>query len=275
MTDVANIVLNNGIEIPQLGFGVFKVPNEETTAAVLTALEAGYRHIDTAKLYGNEEGVGEALRESDLERDAVFVTTKVWNDDHGYDNTLRAFDASMGRLGLDVLDLYLIHWPVPARNLYVETWSALEKLYLDGRVRAIGVSNFEPAHLRRLVDSSEVVPTVNQVELHPYLQQREVRATGAELGVATEAWSPIARGGELLEDPVITGLATRHERTPAQVVLRWHIQLGNIVIPKSVTPERIEENICVFGFELDEDDLAAIEALDAGTRVGPHPERVS
>jgi diketogulonate reductase-like aldo/keto reductase len=269
---VPDVVLNNGIEIPQVGFGVWRVPSAETQVAVAEALDAGYRHIDTAKLYDNEEGVGAAVRESGLDRDEVFVTSKVWNTDQGYDSTLRAFDATMERLGLDVLDLYLIHWPLPARGTAAETWRALERIYLDGRVRAIGVSNFQPDHLRRLLDGSEVLPVVNQVELHPYLQQREVRRANDELGVATEAWSPIAKGGDLLADPVIVRLADKHGRTPAQVVLRWHLQLGTIVIPKSVTPARIKENLDLFGFELDADDLEAVAALDRDGRTGPHPD---
>lgn len=259
---VPHVVLNNGIEIPQVGYGVWRIPNEETKKAVSTAFDAGYRHVDTAKLYGNEEGVGAAVRESGLDRDAVFVTTKVWNTDHGYDATLRAFEASMARLGLDVLDLYLIHWPQPEKGLLRDTWRAMERLYLDGRIRAIGVSNFEPEHLRALVAGAEVVPAVNQVELHPYRQQQRVREANAELGVATEAWSPIARGGRLLEDPVVRRLAEKHDRSPAQVVLRWHLQLGVIVIPKSVTPSRIESNIDLFDFELDEADLEGIAGLD-------------
>lgn len=274
MSHSPSLVLNNGVEIPQLGFGVFQVPEDETKQAVLTALDAGYRHIDTAMLYGNEVGVGEAIAESGLDRDAVFVTTKVWNSDQGYDSTLRAFDASMQKLGIDVLDLYLIHWPTPSRDLYLETWRAMEKLYLDGRIRAIGVSNFQPDHLRRLCDKSQVVPVINQVELHPLLQQKEVRRTNDELGVLTEAWSPIAKGGELLKDEVITGLADKHARTPAQVVLRWHIQLGNVVIPKSVTPSRVKENADIFDFALGEDDMAAIERLDRGERTGPDPDRL-
>lgn len=270
-----NLTLNNGVEIPQLGYGVFKIPPDDTRKVVLAALDAGYRHVDTARLYRNETGVGEAVRESGLDRDEVFVTSKVWNDDHGYDSALRAFDATVDRLGFDVLDLYLIHWPVPTKDLYVETWTALERLYADGRVRAIGVSNFQPEHLRRLLDKCDVVPVVNQVELHPYLQQADLRRTHDELGVVTEAWAPIARGGELLQDDVVAGLADKHGRTPAQVVLRWHVQLGNVVIPKSVTPSRIRENLDVFGFELDEDDMAAIADLDRGGRTGAHPDSVS
>ena len=272
---VPDVVLNNGIEIPQLGLGVYQVPAEETQQVVAAALDAGYRHIDTAKLYRNEEGVGQAVRDSGLDRDAVFVTTKLWNRDQGYDEAMRAFDASIGRLGFDVVDLYLIHWPMPERGLTADTWRALEKLYAAGRVRAIGVSNFEPEHLRALVDDAGVVPVVNQVELHPYLQQAEVRRANAELGVATEAWAPLARARDLFSDPTITRLADKHGRTPAQVVIRWHLQLGTIVIPKSVTPSRIEENFDVLDFELDEDDLAAVASLDRGGRTGPHPNEMN
>jgi 2,5-diketo-D-gluconate reductase A len=259
---VPDLVLNNGIEIPQLGFGVWRVPADRTREVVATALSAGYRHVDTAKLYRNEEGVGQAVRDSGLDRDQVFVTSKVWNDDQGYDETLRAFDASMDRLGFDVLDLYLIHWPAHDLARSVQTWKAMERLYHDGRIRAIGVSNFEPAHLRRLVGEAEVVPAVNQVELNPYRQQRATRDTDAELGIATEAWAPLAKGGELFSDPVVTRIAADHDATSAQVVLRWHLQLGTIAIPKSVTPSRIEENIDVFGFELSDDELAALDGLD-------------
>lgn len=271
---VPNVILNNGIEIPQLGFGVWRVPADDTQKAVAEALGAGYRHIDTAKLYGNEEGVGAAVRDSGLDRDQVFVTTKVWNGDQGYDSTMRAFDASMERLGFDVLDLYLIHWPLPARGLAADTWRAMQRLYHDGRIRAIGVSNFQPHHLRALIDHADVVPTVNQVELHPYLQQDEVRAANTELGVATEAWSPLAKGGKLLADPVVQRLADKHGHTPAQVVLRWHIQMDTIVIPKSVTPSRIAENIDIFDFELDAEDMAAVKGLDGGLRVGPNPDEM-
>ena len=275
MSSVPNLVLNNGVEIPQLGFGVFKVPPEKTRQAVLTALETGYRHIDTAKLYDNETEVGAAVRDSGLMRDEIFVTTKVWNTDQGYDATLRAYDASLERLGLAAHDLYLYHGPAPPRDLYVDTWRAMEQLYRDGRVRAIGVSNFQPDHLRRLLDRCDVVPVINQVELHPYLQQNEARKAHEELGVLTEAWAPIARGGALLEDPVITALADKHARTPAQVVLRWHIELGNVVIPKSVTPARVAENFSIFDFTLDGADLAEIAALDRGERTGPDPDRLN
>jgi 2,5-diketo-D-gluconate reductase A len=272
---VPHVTLNNGIKVPQLGFGVWRVPRAETRRVVTAALEAGYRHIDTAKLYDNEEAVGAAVRDSGLDRDQVFVTTKVWNSDQGYDATLRAFDASMDRLGFDVLDLYLIHWPRPGKDTAVETWRAMERLYLDGRIRAIGVSNFQPDHLRRLLDKSEVVPVVNQVELHPYLQQVEVRKANDELGVVTEAWSPLAKGGDLLDDPTITALADKHGVAPAQVVLRWHMQLGTVAIPKSVTPERIRQNIDVFGFRLDEQDMAMVATLDRDGRTGPHPDQLT
>ncbi|MEV7108389.1 aldo/keto reductase [Streptomyces atroolivaceus] len=274
MSTVPTVTLNNGVTIPQLGFGVFQVPDDETTAAVTDALEAGYRSIDTAAVYGNEAGVGRALAESGLARAEFFVTTKLWNADQGYDSTLAAFDASLAKLGLDHVDLYLIHWPTPARELYVDTWRALEKLLADGRIRAAGVSNFQPAHLRRLREESSLVPAVNQIELHPGLQQSELRAVHAESGIATEAWSPLAQGA-LLDDEVIVSLAGRHGKTPAQVVLRWHLQLGNVVIPKSVTPARIRQNIDVFDFELSDTDMDAIAGLDRGMRTGPDPDTLN
>ncbi|MDL9978332.1 aldo/keto reductase [Microbacterium sp. ASV49] len=270
-TTVPTIRLNSGIDMPQLGFGVFQVPDDETAAAVSTALDAGYRSIDTASVYGNERGVGRAIADSGLARDDLFVTSKLWNADQGYDATLRAHDASLDRLGLERLDLYLIHWPSPARDLYLDSWRALEKLYADGRVRAIGVSNFEPAHLERLIGESGIVPAVNQVELHPALQNRAVIAAGERHGIATEAWSPLAQGGVLREAAVVE-IADRHGRTPAQVVLRWHLQQGRIVIPKSVTPSRIAENLDVLGFDLTADELGAIDALDRDGRTGPHPD---
>ena len=269
---VPQIRLNNGVSMPQLGFGVFQVPNAETEAAVTTAFEAGYRGVDTAAGYGNEEGVAAAIARSGLPREDLFITTKLANDAHGYDNAMRAFDESMRKLALDQLDLYLIHWPRPAHDQYVETWRAFEKLQADGRVRAIGVSNFQPAHLRRLIDETGTVPAVNQIELHPYLVQADLRAVDAEHGIATEAWSPLAKGGDLLADPVVTGVAAKYGRTPAQVVLRWHLQLGNVVIPKSVTPSRVAENIAVFDFELADEDMAALAALDRGLRTGPDPD---
>ncbi|MFF2521244.1 aldo/keto reductase [Streptomyces liangshanensis] len=271
MVPVPRIALHDGTRVPQLGFGVFQVGDEQTTDAVLAALAAGYRSVDTAAVYGNEAGVGRALAASGVPRDELYVTTKLWNDDQGYDATLTAFDTSLDKLGLDHVDLYLIHWPAPARGLYLETWRALQKLLADGRTRSIGVSNFRPAHLRRLIEDSGVVPVVNQVELHPGLQQAGLRAFHAEHGIATEAWSPLAQGALLTED-TITAIARRHGKSPAQVVLRWHLQLGNVVIPKSVTPARIAENIDVFGFELSDGDLAAIAALDRGLRTGPDPD---
>ncbi|ANJ28023.1 aldo/keto reductase [Agromyces aureus] len=267
---VPTIALNNGVRMPQLGFGVFQVPDDETAAAVTTALEVGYRSIDTAAVYGNEAGVGRALAASGIARDELFVTTKVWNSDQGYDETLRAFDASAAKLGLEQLDLYLIHWPTPDRDRYLDTWRALERLLADGRTRAIGVSNFEPEHLDRLIAASSVVPAVNQVELHPAMANRRVVAAAAAHGIATEAWSPLAQGAVLGEASVVA-IADRHGRTPAQVVLRWHLQQGRIVIPKSVTPRRIAENFDVFGFELSAEELSAIDALERDGRTGPHP----
>ncbi len=269
---VPNIRLNNGISMPQLGFGVFQVPNRETEAAVTAALDAGYRSIDTAAAYGNEEGVGAAIAKSGIPRADLFITTKLWNDDHGYDSALRAFDESLRKLGLDQVDLYLIHWPRPLRDKYVETWHAFEKLLADGRVRAIGVSNFQPAHLRRVIDETGTEPAVNQIELHPYLTQAELRAFHTRHSIATEAWSPLAKGGDLLTEPMVTGLAAKYGSSPAQVVLRWHLQLGNVVIPKSVTPARIRENSAVFDFELADDDMEGISALDRGLRTGPDPD---
>ncbi|MBF8174181.1 MULTISPECIES: aldo/keto reductase [Streptomyces] len=272
---VPPITLNNGVEMPQLGFGVWQVPDDEAQTAVAQALEAGYRSIDTAAIYGNEEGTGRAIAASGLAREDLFVTTKLWNSDQGYDSTLQAFDTSLAKLGLDYLDLYLIHWPMPAREKYVDTYKAFEKLLADGRVRAIGVSNFLPDHLERLIGETSVLPAVNQIELHPHLQQHASRELHAEQGIATEAWSPLGSGKGILEIPAIVAIAQKHGRTPAQVVLRWHLQLGNVVIPKSVTPSRIKENIDVFGFSLDTEDLAAIRALNEDRRLGSDPADVN
>jgi 2,5-diketo-D-gluconate reductase A len=271
MSTVPTITLNDGRHIPQLGFGVWQIPNGKVTDAVTTAIEAGYRHIDTAALYRNEQGVGRAIAKSGVPREELFVTTKVWNNDHGYDRTMRAFDSSIKKLASDYVDLYLIHWPAPNQDRYVETWRALEKLRADGRARSIGVSNFHIAHLRRLLDETDTVPVINQIELHPNLPQAELRDFHSEHGIATEAWSPLAQGN-LLQDKVITGLASKHGKSAAQVILRWHIQLGNVVIPKSVTPSRIRENIDVFDFELDDDDMRAIAELDRDSRVGIDPD---
>ncbi|MCK8679593.1 aldo/keto reductase [Streptomyces lichenis] len=257
--------------MPQLGFGVWQVSDDEATKAVGTALEAGYRSIDTAAAYENEKGTGEAIRAAGLPREELFVTTKLWNSEQGYDSALRAFDSSLDRLGLDYVDLYLIHWPLPAKDAYVDTYKAFEKVLSEGRAKAIGVSNFLPEHLDRLIQETSVVPAVNQIELHPQLQQAESRAFHARHGIATEAWSPLGQGKGLLDVPAVRAIAQKHDRTPAQVVLRWHLQLGNVVIPKSVTPSRIRENIDVFGFELDQDDLAGLAALDEGKRLGPDP----
>ncbi|WP_405455937.1 aldo/keto reductase [Streptomyces sp. NBC_00101] len=271
MSKVPTLSLNNGVDMPQLGFGVWQVPDEEAERAVATAIEAGYRSIDTAAIYGNESGTGKAIATAGVAREELFVTTKLWNDDQGHDATLRAFDASLEKLGLDYVDLYLIHWPTPQKDRYVDTYRAFEKIYAEGRAKAIGVSNFLPEHLERLIGETSVVPVINQIELHPQLQQAESRALHAQHGIATEAWSPLGSGRGLLEVPTVVAVAQKHGRTPAQVVLRWHLQLGNVVIPKSVTPSRIAENIDVFDFELDADDLAAFAALDEGKRLGPNP----
>ncbi|MFF2639336.1 aldo/keto reductase [Streptomyces niveus] len=275
MSKVPSLTLNNGVEMPQLGFGVWQVPDDEAARAVGTALEAGYRSIDTAAIYGNEEGTGKAIGASGIARDELFVTTKLWNSKQEpwtRDRVLRAFDKSLSRLALDHVDLYLIHWPRAVRTDYLTIWRAFEEIAESGRARAVGVSNFQPAHLRRLLDETSLVPAVNQVELHPQFQQSEVRAVNAEHGIVTEAWSPLGSGKGLLEVPTVLAIARKHERTAAQIVLRWHLQLGNVVIPKSVTPSRIVENFDVFGFELDPEDLAALAALDSGTRLGDDPD---
>ncbi|WP_019634306.1 aldo/keto reductase [Actinomadura atramentaria] len=271
MTDVPDITLNNGVTIPQLGFGTFQINPDETRDAVLAAFEVGYRHIDTAEMYGNERGVGDAVAESGLDRDEVFVTSKLNNSFHARDDALKAFDQTMDDLRLDRLDLFLIHWPLPQVGDFVETWRALEEIYASGRCRAIGVSNFQPPHLRRLLESTETVPAVNQIEVHPYLTQDTVRAYDREHGIATEAWSPIAKGN-VLSDPVIKQIADRLGRTPAQVTLRWHVQRGDIVFPKSSSPERMRENFDVFGFELTPADVEAISALNRDERTGPDPD---
>ncbi|QIY58472.1 aldo/keto reductase [Streptomyces sp. RPA4-5] len=271
MSKVPSIKLNNGVAMPQLGYGVWQVEDEQAATAVGQALDAGYRSIDTAMIYGNEEGTGRALAASGIARDELFVTTKLWNADQGHDATLRAFDTSLAKLGLEYVDLYLIHWPLPARDAYIETYQALEKIYADGRAKAIGVSNFLPEHLERLMGETSVVPAVNQIELHPQFPQAATRAFHARHNIVTEAWSPIGQGRGLLEHPTLVELAAKHGKSPAQVVLRWHVQLGNVAIPKSVTPSRIAENIDIFDFELDDADLTALAGLDTGTRLGPDP----
>ena len=274
MTAVPTVLLNNGVEIPQLGFGVFTVPPEQTEDVTRTALEIGYRHVDTAQMYGNEAGVGRAVRAAGLARDEVFVTSKLDNPNHARDDALRSFDGTLAELGFDHVDLFLIHWPLPEIGDFVETWHAMEEIYRSGRARAIGVSNFAPHHLRRLLAAAEVVPAVNQIEVHPYLVQDDVRAFGAEHGIVTEAWAPIARG-RVLDDPVITTIAKRLERTPAQVTLRWAVQRGDVVFPKSVTRSRIEENFDLFDFELADDEMAEITALDRQERTGPDPDTMN
>jgi len=270
-TTVPDVTLTGDVQIPQLGFGVFQIPPEDTVEVTLQAFQAGYRHIDTAAAYQNEAQVGQAFRASALDRDDVFITTKCFNDHHGYEQAKHAFKESLGRLELEFIDLYLIHWPVPSQDKYVETWRAFIELQQEGLVRSIGVSNFQPAHLRRIVDETGVTPSVNQIELHPRLQQDGLRREHADRGIVTEAWSPLAQGA-VLDDPTIMEIAEAHGKTTGQVVLRWHIQLDNVVFPKSVTPERIAENLDIFDFHLTDDQMESIAALDAGDRIGPDPD---
>lgn len=273
---VPTITLNDGVRIPQFGFGVFQIdPGQATVDAVKQAFDAGYRHIDTAQMYGNEEGVGQAIAESGLSRDEIFVTTKLANNRHGRDESQKALEESLTTLGLDHVDLYLIHWPLPKRDDYVETWRGLEQAKAAGKVRSIGVSNFQVPHLDRLAAETDTVPSVNQIELHPTFTQPQLRQYHRDNAIATEAWSPIGQGSALLENELLTSLAEKYGKSPAQIVLRWHVQLGNVVFPKSVTPSRIAENIDVFDFELADDDVAAISGLDEGdpgARLGPHPD---
>ena len=269
------ITLNNGIKMPQLGFGVWQVEDDQATAAVAKALETGYTSIDTAMIYQNEKGVGKALEETSVPRENLFITTKVWNSDQGYDNTLRAFEESLERLGLDYVDLYLIHWPTPEFNNYIDTYKALEQLYKDGRVKAIGVCNFEVEHLERLLAECEIPPVLNQVECHPYLAQNELKEFCAKHDIFVEAWSPLDQGGDVLKDETIQKIADAKGKSPAQVVLRWHLQNGTIVIPKSVTPSRIEENFNVFDFELTEAEMNGINELNKDRRKGSHPNEMN
>ncbi|GGV30584.1 oxidoreductase [Kitasatospora herbaricolor] len=282
MSTIPTVSLNNGAHIPQLGFGVWQVPDAEATAAVRTAIEAGYRSVDTAAIYENEVGTGQAVAEAvagGIRREDLYITTKLWNSgtadwtgEQGRDAVLRAFDSSLDKLGLDYVDLYLIHWPRPMHGSYLNVWKAFEQLLADGRVKSVGVSNFGPEQLTRLLEESSVVPVLNQVELHPHFPQRQLRAFHAQHGIATEAWSPLGQGKSLLSEPALVKIAEKHGRTVAQVVLRWHLQSGVIAIPKSVTPSRIKENLDVTGFELDAEDFAAIEGVETGVRLGPDPQ---
>jgi 2,5-diketo-D-gluconate reductase A len=271
MSDQPLINFNDGHSIPQVGLGVWQTPDDVAVTAVSTALKAGYRHVDTAAIYRNEAGVGEGLRQSGVARSDVYVTTKLWNEDQGFDSTLKAYEASLKRLGVDKVDLYLMHWPSPWRGLYVDSWKAMVRLRQEGRVDSIGVSNFGEEHLERIVGETGVTPVLNQIELHPDFQQRELRAVHDRMGIATESWSPLGQG-KLLDHPVIGAVAAKYGRTPAQVIIRWHMEHGLIVIPKSVTPSRIEQNFRVFDYSLDTDDMAALDALDSpDARIGPDP----
>lgn len=272
MTDQTHIALNDGARIPQVGLGVWQTPNDEAAPAVKAALSAGYRHVDTAAVYENEEGVGEGIRQSGIDRAEIYLTTKLWNTEQGYDQTLKAFDASLKRLGTDYVDLYLIHWPSAHRGLFVDTWKAFVKLKKEGRAKSIGVSNFHPEHIEKIIAETGVTPVINQIELHPDFQQREARAFHQKHGIATQSWSPLGQG-KLLGHSAIADIAAKLGRTPAQVIIRWHIDNGLVVIPKSVTPSRISENFKVFDFKLSAEDLDTLNGLDdAGARIGPDPK---
>ena len=272
MSDVPGIELNNGTTIPQLGFGVFQIDPSDTAETVRAALDAGYRHIDTAQMYGNEAEVGEAVAKSDIPRDQLWITTKCNNSNHGYEDSQTALDESLRVMGLDHVDLYLIHWPLPGKDLYVDTWKGLEQAQADGKTRTIGVSNFQPHHLDRLLEETETVPAINQIELHPHMQQAGLRSYHERHGIRTEAWSPIGQGKGLLDAPEFADIAQAHGKSAAQVVLRWHIQLGNIIFPKSVTPERIRENFAIFDFELSDDEMNTINNMEKAERLGPDPD---
>lgn len=270
-----HVTLNNKLKMPQLGFGVWQVEDDEAASAVEKAIQTGYRSIDTAMIYKNENGVGRGIKNSGINREDLFITTKVWNADQGYDNTIRAFDESLERLGMDYVDLYLIHWPTPEFDDYVDTYKAMEKLYNDGKVKAIGVCNFDVDHLQRILDECDVKPVLNQIECHPYLAQKEVKEFCAKHDIFVEAWSPLMQGGDVLKDEAVQSIAEEHSKTPAQVVLRWHLQNNTIVIPKSVTPSRIEENFDVFDFELSSEEMQKINELDRGERKGPQPSEMN
>lgn len=265
------IKLNDGQLIPQIGLGVYKISGESAEPLILNAFEAGYRRIDTAAFYGNESEVGAAVRNSGLQREEIFVTTKIWKEDHGYDRALEAIDESLNRLNIDYIDMLLVHWPSPALNKFVDTWAAFQKAKETGKIRGIGVSNFQPAHLDQLQAAGGTIPAINQIELHPGLQQSDVRAYNADHGILTEAWSPLARG-RFNESPIIEHVTAKHQRSATQVIVRWHLQLGNLVIPKTATASRLAGNISVFDFELDNEDMSAIASLDSGLRTGPNPE---
>lgn len=270
-----HVTLNNKLKMPQLGFGVWQVEDDEAASAVEKAIQTGYRSIDTAMIYKNENGVGRGIKNSGINREDLFITTKVWNADQGYDNTIRAFDESLERLGMDYVDLYLIHWPTPEFDDYVDTYKAMEKLYNDGKVKAIGVCNFDVDHLQRILDECDVKPVLNQIECHPYLAQKEVKEFCAKHDIFVEAWSPLMQGGDVLKDEAVQSIAEENSKTPAQVVLRWHLQNNTIVIPKSVTPSRIEENFDVFDFELSSEEMQKINELDRGERKGPQPSEMN
>ncbi|AOV08659.1 aldo/keto reductase [Sporosarcina ureilytica] len=267
--------LNNGMTIPQLGFGVWKVSDEEAISTVDEAIQTGYRLIDTAKIYGNEVGVGKAIAKSAIPREELFITTKLWNSDQGYEQTLQAFDESLEKLGLDYVDLYLIHWPTPMYDTYVESYKAMEKIYKEGRAKAIGVCNFDIEHLQRIIDECEIVPAINQIECHPYLQQTELKAFCQQHGIHVEAYSPLMNGKDVLENTTIQEIAKQYGKTPAQVILRWHLQTDTIVIPKTVTPSRMAENLDVFDFELNSTDMDKISALDSGKRINAVPSEMN
>ena len=273
MTQVPTVTLNDGHQIPQLGFGVWQVSPEDIISSVSKALEVGYRHIDTAAIYGNEEGVGQAIADSGIPREELFITTKLWNSEHDRDRVVPAAQESLKKLGLDYVDLYLIHWPTPAQDNYLDAWLGLEDVQQAGLSRSIGVSNFQADHLRLIIARAHVVPAVNQIELHPTFSQKDLVLVNDELGIKTEAWSPLGLG-EDLNNATITELASKHGRTPAQVILRWHLQQGRIVFPKSVTPSRIEENFNVFDFELSDNDLEAIDGVNHDNRIGGHPDHL-
>lgn len=275
MSKIPHVTLNNNISMPQIGLGVYLMPSDQTAENVSHALESGYRLIDTAAAYGNEEGVGQGIKQSGLPREEIFVTTKLWNSEHQYDKALKAFETSLQKLGLEYIDLYLIHWPLPMEDQYLDAWKALEKIYKDGRAKAIGVSNFKQNHIDRLLQESEIVPAVLQIEIHPTFNQPELRQYASEHNIQVESWYPLGGQksvGELLKLPLIVNMAQKYHKTPAQIVLRWHIELGLVTIPKSSHPARVKENIDIFDFQLTQDEVQAISALDTGVRLGSDPD---